>query len=717
MKARRIVSFAALAMALTTGALAVSQAACRTAAVEEAPSALFLGVSTDLVVDDDFDSIGLFVSVRGEVKLARVEEVRPNGTVGLPGTLSITQPADPSTPVHIRVAGYKKGQVIAIRDAISTVPTGRISLLRLPIQWLSSGARVSGTQRSDTGVTPTKTGVELKAEPLGAAANFPEFARYFENLVVPCAAGETLVNGACVSVEVPQEQLVVSTGNEHVAQIFGGAVGVDDKGQPQGGACFPVEDCFGGSQEIALADLGPDCTVPKAAVDVGQVNFGVRRKTKGDTKFVVPLDYAADPSRASSVGWYERDGRYHLPKAICSADAGRRGDIAGVVVTTTCKAKHMAVPTCGAWSVVTEKQPMPPSVGPYFSSGDAGTDAPSVLARWAETKFSAVAIERPSAIAVGSKHLWVVGDKGKGLGVPLAPTDTTVDVSYPPGVGIDAGTFPTTSRSSVAARGDTVVVAYPAEGANASAPIVRFATFTLGDANLSFFASAPTPRATVLFGSDDIPFIFYYDTSSATLQYKRIVGATPESAYLSSMGSGSTQPHFGAALDATGRMYFTAGLNLYRSVAFSPGQLSTEATFLAPAGHNQDNMALPLGVLLQGTNVYWEKEADDGTSSILRADVTRPSSVEVWISGIPRVSQRIDNVVPALVTNGSHLIFSSGSVIYAKRFTDGRGALASATPVSRGLEGSGTFALAYAGNELFAASADGQLYRGPLVLP
>lgn len=716
MKARRIVSFAALALAASAGALAFSQVGCRTAAVEEAPSAIFLGVSTDLLVDDDFDSVGLFVSVRGEVKLARVEEVMPNGTVGLPGTLSITQPADPSTPVHIRVAGYKKGQVIAVRDAISTVPTGRISLLRLPIQWLSSGARVSGKQRDDTGVSPTKAGVELKAEPLGAAANFPEFARYFENLVVPCAAGETLVNGACISIEVPAEQLIASTGNEHVSQIFGGAIGIDEKGKPQGGTCFAVEDCFAGSQEIPLADLGADCSVPKANIDVGQVNFGIRRKTKGDTKFVVPLDYAADPSRASSVGWYERGGRYHLPKAICSADAGRRGDIAAVVVTTTCKVKHMAVPTCGAWSAVTEKQAMPPAAGPYFSSGDAGPDAPAPAA-WDERRFVQVAVERPSAIAVGSKHLWVVGDKGKGLGVPLLPTDTTIDVSYPPGMGIDAGTFPTNNRSSVAARGDTVVVAYPAEGANPSEPVVRFARFTLGDANLDFLASAPTPRATVVFGSDDVPAIFYYDTSSATLQYKRIVGATPMSAYLSSMGGGSPQPHFGAALDSTGRMYFTAGLNLYRSAPFGPGQISSEATFLAPAGHNQDGGALPLGILLQGTHVYWEKEADNGTSSILRADVTRPASVEVWISGIPRVPQRVDHVVPSLVTNGSHLVFSSGSVIYAKRFTDPVGDLASATPVSRRLEGSGTFALAYAAPELFAASSDGQLYRGTLTLP
>ena len=72
MKARRIVSFAALAMAVSAGALALSQAACRTAAVEEAPSAIFLGVSTDLLVDDDFDSVGLFVSVRGEVKLSLI---------------------------------------------------------------------------------------------------------------------------------------------------------------------------------------------------------------------------------------------------------------------------------------------------------------------------------------------------------------------------------------------------------------------------------------------------------------------------------------------------------------------------------------------------------------------------------------------------------------------------------------------------------------------
>jgi hypothetical protein len=709
MKARRIVSFAALAMALSAGALALTQSACRTSVVEVSPSALFLGVSTDLVVDDDFDSIGLFVSVRGEVKLARVEEVRPNGTVGLPGTLSITQPADPSTPVHIRVAGYKKGQVIAVRDAISTVPTGRISLLRLPIQWLSSGARVSGTQRSDTGVTPTKTGVELKAEPLGAAANFPEFARYFENLVVPCASGETLVNGACVSIEVPPEQLIASTGNEHVSQIFGGAIGIDEKGKPQGGTCFAVEDCFEGSQEIPIADLGADCSVPKANIDVNQVNFGIRRKAKGDTKFVVPLDYAADPSRASSVGWYERDGRYHLPKAICSADAGRRGDITGVVVTTTCKAKHMAVPTCGAWSAVTEKQPMPPAAGPYFSSGDAGTDAPSIV-RWARDPFRKTDIARPSALAVGANRVWVVGDGGKGVGVSRKnPTDSIVDISAP------AGVYPTNERASVAASNNVVVAAYPAPG-----NVVKFTRFQEGAAGVpSFTNTAPTPRAVVTMAPNDVGLLLYYDIDFAVLRYKRVGSGSVDSGAINDFGPNQTvQPPFAGLLDAKGQLYFTAGIRLYRAPSFIPDPMFTpvDTKFDPPPGvHVQRSEDLPLGIYVSGDVVYWEKEAADDTVSILRTD-TLKETTEVWISGIPR-GEMSDHIVPSLVSDGRYLIFADGSNVYAKRFDAASGSIQSALVLKSFTPRSGVFALGYAENELFAASADGQLYRGALVLP
>lgn len=709
MKARRIVSFAALAMALSAGALALTQSACRTSVVEVSPSALFLGVSTDLVVDDDFDSIGLFVSVRGEVKLARVEEVRPNGTVGLPGTLSITQPADPSTPVHIRVAGYKKGQVISVRDAISTVPTGRISLLRLPIQWLSSGPRVSGTQRSDTGVTPTKTGVELKAEPLGAAANFPEFARYFENLVVPCAAGETLVNGACISVEVPAEQLVASTGNEHVAQIFGGAIGIDEKGKPQGGTCFAVEDCFEGSQEIALADLGPDCSVPKAAVDVSQVNFGIRRKAKGDTKFVVPLDYAADPSRASSVGWYEQGGRYHLPKAICSADTGRRGDIAGVVVTTTCKAKHMAVPTCGAWSAVTEKQAMPPAAGPYFSSGDAGTDGPSTV-RWARAPFRTTEIRRPSALAVGANRVWVVGDGGKGVGVSRKnPTDSIVDISAP------AGAYPTNERASVAASNNVVVAAYPASG-NAA----KYTRFQEGAAAAPVFMdTSTTARVALTMAPNDVGILLYYDIDDAVLRYERIGAAPVELGTVNNFGSPpNVLPQFAAQLDATGRLYLTAGSSLYRVPAFVPDPMfmAVEAQFAPPPGiHSQRIQDLPLGIYVSGDTVYWEKEAADDTVSILRTDTVKETT-EIWISGIPR-GEMSDHIVPSLVSDGRYLIFADGSRVYAKSLAGSPGSIREAIVLSTFPVGSNVFALGYADSELFAASADGQLYRGALVLP
>lgn len=714
MKARRIVSFAALAMAVSAGALALSQAACHTAAVEEAPSAIFLGVSTDLLVDDDFDSVGLFVSVRGEVKLARVEEVLPNGTVGLPGTLSITQPADPSTPVHIRVAGYKKGQVIAVRDAISTVPTGRISLLRLPIQWLSSGARVSGKRRDDTGVSPTKAGVELKAEPLGAAANFPEFARYFENLVVPCAAGETLVNGACVSIEVPAEQLVASTGNEHVAQIFGGAIGIDEKGKPQGGTCFAVEDCFAGSQEIPIADLGADCSVPKANVDVNQVNFGIRRKAKGDTKFVVPLDYAAEPSRASSVGWYERDGRYHLPKAICSADAGRRGDIAAVVVTTTCKAKHMAVPTCGAWSAVTEKQPMPPAAGPYFSNGDAGSDAPTGD-RWARALFRKTDIQRPSALAVGTSRVWVVGDFGKGVGVSRKiPNDSFVDISAP-ALPPDAGAYPTTERASVAASNEVVVAAYPAPG-----NVFRFTRFQEGAAGVPAFTNTSrTERAVVAMAPNDVGILLYYDTDVAVLRYKRVGSGALDSGTINDFGPNQTlQPPFATVLDAKGQLYFTAGIRLYRAPSFVVDPMFTpvDTHFDPPAGiHVQRGEDLPLGIYVSGDTVYWEKEAADNTVSILRTDTLRETT-EVWISGIPR-GEMVDHVVPSLVSDGRYLLFADGSHIYAKRLDAAGGPLRGAIEVASFPAGSGVFALAYADTELFAASSDGQLYRGTLRLP
>ena len=418
-------SFALLfVLGLSTVGLVSQELACGNTTATRKPTALYLGVSSDMVVTDDFDSVGLFVSVKGEVKFSSVNGVKPGGTVALPGSLSILQPDDPATPVHIRVAGYKEGRVIGVRDAISTVPPNQISVLRLPIQWLSGGPKMAGKQRTDTATQQTGARVELRTDPIGFEPNFPEFARFFDGLRVPCPTGQTSINGTCGPLDVTN-LLVPTTNDNHVSEVFGGATGLDAKGVPAGGSCFPVADCFAEAQTIALADLGADCSVPKTAIPTNQVNFGIKRTKSPGIPSTIPVDFVVDPARSTAPGWYEKDGRYVLPEAICDKD-GRRDAVAAVLVSTSCKNKLSAIPTCGPWSAVNEKMQNPPPAGPYFgSSTDAGLDAGA--GTWTPSAFQTVdprIVNQPVGLALTTNRAWVVGRDGIAAGYMLSMTDT-----------------------------------------------------------------------------------------------------------------------------------------------------------------------------------------------------------------------------------------------------------------------------------------------------
>lgn len=702
-------AFFAASLLVAAGVVSGVMACNKTTAVIE-PSALFLGVSSDLVVDDDFDSVGLFVSVRGEVKLARVEEVRPTGTVALPGTLSITQPADPATPVHVRVAGYKKGQVIAVRDAVTTVPTGRISLLRLPVQWLSSGAKVSGKQRDDNGATPAGAKVELKADPVGAASNFPEFAPYFENLVLPCAAGETLVDGTCASVDV-SGLLITSTNNEHAAQLFGGAVGIDGNGAPQGGSCFPVEECFTESEEVSLDALGADCALPISSVPTSQINFAIQRKTKGDMKFVVPLDYIETPGKHTTGGFYEKEGKFHLPKAICDRALGRRDDIAALRVSTSCKSKTAATPTCGPWSAVTTKQQAAPPAGKYFQA-DAGVDASDAgdagRPLWRPDELAkATGIDGPSAIAVSETRVWVAGGR-KAMGILRANKndvfqllqvagDAGATIDVPTGIvagnKVAAATFPFNVGSVELVRyvGGTVPLRTEPSGQTVAAAMT-----TKDDVVIAFRTGQPSNI-----------FKVYSETELNGDQYD--------------LAGISSAPVAMSFLPGQRQGFLTAGVGIYavRAPDFEGGMMSGQVTASLfgglPSGISSD-VTGALGVLTTTDAVLWEvKRSPEGGAvedAIIRTTrLDDPPRSTVWVSGLKTGVFGVHDV-PPLVGDDTWVFFTDGKAVYARATNDATSVQASGlSPIY--VDGTDTIrGLAYRNGVLYALTSSGRILFG-----
>ena len=351
------------------------------------PTALFLGVSSDMRVADDFDSVGLFISVNGEVKYQAVHAVSPTGEVLLPASLSILQPDEPSTPVHIRVAGYRASQVIAVRDAITTIPSNQISVLRLPVQWLSTGAtkgRAAGAPSSSATTSVSLGGVKIRSSAPSDDASFSEFAKFFSGLELPCPAGQTSIAGTCESVYVPPSALVVAKGGAHVGEVYGGANGLDTQGKAAGGACFAVEDCFAESEAVRPEDITArrdgttvvGCEIPRPrGASLDQLNIAIDRD--GTPGAYVALNSEA-AEEAKEGGWRDTGAAIALPPAVC---ARLGGAARGLRVSTRCAAKRAKDPTCGPWSAV--KNALKPGFSPgrYYTGGeagpgDAGRDAP-----------------------------------------------------------------------------------------------------------------------------------------------------------------------------------------------------------------------------------------------------------------------------------------------------------------------------------------------------
>lgn len=398
------------------------------------PTALFLGVSSDMRVADDFDSVGLFISVNGEVKYQGVHPVSPTGEVLLPASLSVLQPDEPSTPVHIRVVGYKSSQVIAVRDAVTTIPSNQISVLRLPVQWLSTGAtkgQAAGAPASASTTSVSLAGVKPLSSLPADDTSFSEFAPFFTGLALPCPTGQTAIAGTCESVMVPPSALVPTKAGGHVGEVYGGATGLDEQGRAPDGACFAVEDCFAESEAVRPEDvlvrrdgsaiLGCEIPKPRGGA-VAELNVAIDRD--GTPGAYVALNSEA-ATEANEGGWRETSTAIALPPAVCA----RLGTTArGLRVSTRCSAKRAKDPTCGPWSAVKNAAKPGFSPGRYYagsSPSDAGpdgcvglgcgpTDADADASTW-ETPTLVAPLgdgSAPTRMAFDNDILWITGRQG-----------------------------------------------------------------------------------------------------------------------------------------------------------------------------------------------------------------------------------------------------------------------------------------------------------------
>lgn len=266
---------------------------------------LVIAFQTDMTVPDDVDQIRVQVSLQGVVRHDVTYDVGPAPERNpLPATLAVIEGSDPSIPVTVRLIGVQKGKAHVLRKAVTTVPTDRIALLQMPVQWLCWDDVV-------------ETGLDEFSDSCGE---------------------QTCVAGSCVDPLIDAKTL-----ETYSAQgVFGGALG---PGLP--GKCVDVLGCFDKGFETTVS-TGPCRVAMPSGADIENLNVGLvlplgSEGICGPSACIVPLE------RDSFLGWQESNGELVLPQAVCD----RLGtDIDAVAVTTACVTKTPGVPVCAPWSSV-----------------------------------------------------------------------------------------------------------------------------------------------------------------------------------------------------------------------------------------------------------------------------------------------------------------------------------------------------------------------------
>jgi hypothetical protein len=297
---------------------------------------LVIAFQTDMTIPDDVDEIRVQVSLQGVVRHDVTYAVGPAPERNpLPATLAVIEGSDPSVPVTVRLIGLSAGKPHVIRKAITTVPTDRIALLQMPVQWLCWG-------------DVTETDLDV-----------------FED-----ACGEkTCVAGECVEPTVDQKSLDTYS----ASKVFGGAPG---PGKP--GKCVDVLGCFDQGFETPVS-TGPCRVAMPSGASIESLNVGLvlpkdSQGICGPDACIVPLEHD------SFLGWQEANGELTLPQSVCD----RLGvDIDAVAVTTACVTKTPGVPVCAPWSSVfgdfsfDASAPTELDAGADVSSDGSGVDGDS----------------------------------------------------------------------------------------------------------------------------------------------------------------------------------------------------------------------------------------------------------------------------------------------------------------------------------------------------
>jgi hypothetical protein len=349
-----------LALLLPIGTALAGMASC------SAPSkgSLVLAITTDMVTPKDVNIVSVYVSSNSAVKFDYLGRVLPDGTVVLPATLAVVEPDDPTEQIHIRVIAFQEQKARVVRDVITTVPQGRTSLLRLPLNLLDDG--------SGSGDLPSQYLPAGPSTPQGAPEGTTTFIPTDPTIISTACnfllTGKTSINGECKDSTVPS-----STLTDYQETAVYGAGGMMANGAPA--TCFDVAACFTGATLVPASSISmTGCSFPLAqGADPAKLNLGLAT-TDGTGKCTpsgqcfVPLE--SDVNEGFSVS----NGTVHMISGICMKMLGTGAQL--YQVQGSCDAKTVSDPVCEP-TTVAEVRALLDGGAPQDANAvpDTGTDA------------------------------------------------------------------------------------------------------------------------------------------------------------------------------------------------------------------------------------------------------------------------------------------------------------------------------------------------------
>lgn len=284
------------------------------------PGQLMVAVQTDMALPKDVDRVRIEIVSFGQLQFGNEYEVGPAG-LKIPATLGVVAGKNANAPVTIRVIAKKGTEAKVLREVVTTVPTSRTALLRIPIQWLCFEQNIKQT------------------------ANQVE---------TTCPTDQTCSEGICQDAHVDSSTLP----DYAPAEVFGGGSENGD------GQCYDTLSCMNPSQDV---QLDANCSFAIAG-DVTNLNVALHLPPTGQgicdsVNCFVPLD------GTSATGWKYANGRVTLPRAVCQKKYN-------VAASLRCPTKSEKTPTCGPWSAVSGQPSQPVadggSIGPILDGGNDG---------------------------------------------------------------------------------------------------------------------------------------------------------------------------------------------------------------------------------------------------------------------------------------------------------------------------------------------------------